>query len=66
MSAWADSLRNELGGDLASELGDESCIGEGLEGAERLLEQCAQLRDSSLDACATTIAHGEALLQDLR
>lgn len=64
LGTWVESLRSELGGDLSGEEG--GCLGEGLEGVERLLEQCAQHRDSSLDACATAIAHGEALLQDLR
>ncbi|XP_047524837.1 kalirin isoform X1 [Pieris napi] len=36
------------------------------EAARRALEQCAQHRGASLDACAATIAQGEALLQDLR
>ncbi|CAK1554742.1 unnamed protein product [Leptosia nina] len=36
------------------------------EAARRALEQCAQHRAASLDACAATIAQGEALLQDLR
>ncbi|KAG6452489.1 hypothetical protein O3G_MSEX007649 [Manduca sexta] len=36
------------------------------EAARRALEQCAQHRAASLDACAGTIAQGEALLQDLR
>lgn len=34
--------------------------------AERLLEQCGNHRDSSLDACMSTIMEGEALLQELR
>ncbi|XP_061719490.1 kalirin isoform X1 [Cydia pomonella] len=36
------------------------------EAARRALEQCAQHRGASLEACAATIAQGEALLQDLR
>lgn len=36
------------------------------EAARRALEQCAQHRVASLDACVATIAQGEALLQDLR
>ncbi|XP_050683948.1 triple functional domain protein isoform X1 [Leptidea sinapis] len=36
------------------------------EAARRALEQCAQHRAGSLDACAATISQGEALLQDLR
>uniref|UniRef100_A0A6P7GNL4 Kalirin-like n=1 Tax=Diabrotica virgifera virgifera TaxID=50390 RepID=A0A6P7GNL4_DIAVI len=44
---------------------DES-VAESLEATERLLEQTAQHREQSLDACASTIAQGEALLQELR
>jgi hypothetical protein len=55
---WVDDLRQEL-------QSDES-IAESLEATERLLEQTAQHRDQSLDACASTIAQGEALLQELR
>lgn len=44
---------------------DES-VAEGLEQTERLLEQTGQHRDQSLDACTSTIAQGEALLQELR
>ncbi|XP_075990482.1 trio Rho guanine nucleotide exchange factor isoform X4 [Anticarsia gemmatalis] len=36
------------------------------EAARRALEQCAQHRAASLEACGATIAQGEALLQDLR
>lgn len=58
LSNWVDDLRQEL-------QSDES-IAESLEATERLLEQTAQHRDQSLDACASTIAQGEALLQELR
>ncbi|XP_045464356.1 kalirin isoform X2 [Harmonia axyridis] len=58
LSNWVDELRQEL-------QGDESPA-EGLEAVERLLEQTSQHRDQSLDACTSTIAQGEALLQELR
>ncbi|XP_041986619.1 triple functional domain protein isoform X2 [Aricia agestis] len=53
---WLETVRG--GGVCAA---DESP-----EAARRALEQCAQHRVASLDACAATIAHGEALMQDLR
>lgn len=58
LCTWVDELRQEL-------QGDES-VAESLENTERLLEQTSQHRDQSLDACASTIAQGEALLQELR
>lgn len=58
LAAWVDELRRELQQDESQ--------AEGLENTERLLEQTAQHRDQSLDACASTIAQGEALLQELR
>ncbi|XP_044733840.1 triple functional domain protein isoform X3 [Chrysoperla carnea] len=58
LSSWVDELRQELQND---ETGADS-----LEATERLLEQTAQQRDSCLDACNSTIAEGEALLQELR
>ncbi|CAB0035585.1 unnamed protein product [Trichogramma brassicae] len=57
LSGWVDELRQEL---------QQNEIAESLETAERLLEQCAQHRSSCLEACASTIAQGEALLQELR
>ncbi|XP_066996303.2 kalirin [Anabrus simplex] len=57
LSGWADELRAELQNDEAADT---------LEAAERLLEQCGQQRDSSLDACVSTIAEGDTLLQELR
>ncbi|CAH2216978.1 jg26047 [Pararge aegeria aegeria] len=56
---WLETLRSGGGGTAG--VTDESP-----EAARRALEQCAQHRAASLDACAATIAHGEALLQDLR
>lgn len=57
LAGWVDELRQELQNDEAADT---------LEAAERLLEQCGQQRDSSLDACVGTIARGETLLQELR
>ncbi|XP_050446122.1 kalirin isoform X3 [Cataglyphis hispanica] len=54
---WVDELRQEM---------QQDEVAENLETAERLLEQCAQHRSSCLEACASTIAQGEALLQELR
>lgn len=58
LGTWVDELRQELQA--------EESRADSLEATERLLEQTAQQRDSSLDACASTIAQGEALLQELR
>ncbi|XP_015585806.1 triple functional domain protein isoform X4 [Cephus cinctus] len=57
LSGWVDELRQEL---------QQDEVAESLETAERLLDQCAQHRASCLEACASTIAQGEALLQELR
>lgn len=57
LGGWADELRQEVQNDEAADTA---------EAAERLLEQCGQQRDSSLDACATTIAQGDTLLEELR
>ncbi|XP_035459175.2 kalirin isoform X3 [Spodoptera frugiperda] len=54
---WLETLRSG-GGVCASDDTPEA--------ARRALDQCAQHRGASLDACAATIAQGEALLQDLR
>uniref|UniRef100_A0AAR5PYU8 Non-specific serine/threonine protein kinase n=1 Tax=Dendroctonus ponderosae TaxID=77166 RepID=A0AAR5PYU8_DENPD len=58
LANWADELRQELQ--------QEESAAEGLETVERLLEQTDQHRVQSLEACASTIAQGEALLQELR
>nr|XP_032526411.1 triple functional domain protein isoform X1 [Danaus plexippus plexippus] len=58
---WLETLRGGGGGGVGGGTSDESP-----EAARRALEQCAQHRAASLEACAATIAHGEALLQDLR
>jgi triple functional domain protein len=57
LASWVDELRQELRTDEAADT---------LEATERLVEQCSQQRDSSLDACVSTIARGETLLQELR
>ncbi|XP_066250215.1 triple functional domain protein isoform X1 [Euwallacea similis] len=58
LASWADELRQELQ--------QEENAAEGLETVERLLEQTDQHRVQSLEACASTIGQGEALLQELR
>ncbi|KAM3969030.1 LOW QUALITY PROTEIN: trio Rho guanine nucleotide exchange factor [Aphomia sociella] len=54
---WLETLRSG-GGVCATDDSPEA--------ARRALDQCAQHRAASLDACAATIGQGEALLQDLR
>lgn len=58
LEEWLDEVRNE------------SCDGlsapETVEAAQRQLEASKQQRLTSLDACLSTIAQGEALLQELR
>jgi hypothetical protein len=51
--------------ELKSELGSEE-VSDSLEGAERLIEQFSTQRDSTLDACASTIAEGKTLLEELK
>lgn len=64
---WFDLFLLQLEGWL-EELRQENCdeAPETLEAAERQLEECARQRDSCLDACVSTIGHGETLLQELR
>ncbi|CAD1480420.1 unnamed protein product, partial [Heterotrigona itama] len=57
LSGWVDELRQEL---------QQDEVAENLETAKRLLEQCAQHRASCMEACASTIVQGEALLRELR
>ncbi|XP_051163454.1 triple functional domain protein isoform X3 [Leptopilina boulardi] len=57
LAGWVDELRQEL---------QQDEVAESLDTAERLLDQCAQHRASCLEACTSTIAQGEALLQELR
>jgi hypothetical protein len=52
-------------GELKQELQSEE-VSESLEGAERLIEQFSTQRDSTLDACASTIAEGKTLLEELK
>ena len=58
-----DELANWFG-ELKAELGSEE-VSDSYEGAERLVAQFSTQRDSTLDACASTIAEGESLLQEL-
>ena len=51
--------------ELKSELQSEE-VSDSLEGAERLIEQFSTQRDSTLDACASTIAEGKTLLEELK
>ena len=56
LSNWFSELKSELTSEEVSET---------YEGAERLLEQFSTQRDSTLDACASTIAEGQSLLETL-
>ena len=56
LSNWFSELKSELASEEVSET---------YEGAERLLEQFSTQRDSTLDACASTIAEGQSLLDTL-
>ena len=56
LSNWFSELKSELASEEVSET---------YEGAERLLEQFSTQRDSTLDACASTIAEGQSLLETL-
>ena len=56
LANWFTELKTEL----SSEEVSDSC-----EGAERLLEQFSTQRDSTLDACASTISEGDSLLAEL-
>ncbi|KAG5888220.1 hypothetical protein JTB14_035569 [Gonioctena quinquepunctata] len=58
LGTWVDELRQDLQ--------CEESVAESLEATERLLEQTVQHRQQSLDVCSSTIAQGEALLQELR
>ena len=57
LTNWLTELRVEL---------QSEEVAETLEGAERLLEQFGAQRDSTLDACASTIAEGKTLLDELK
>jgi hypothetical protein len=57
LTSWLYELKSELASEEVSET---------LEGAERLIEQFSTQRDSTLDACASTIAEGKTLLEELK
>ena len=57
LAGWLSELKQELGSEEVSD---------SLEGAERLLEQFSTQRDSTLDACASTLAEGKTLLEELK
>ncbi|XP_059088154.1 triple functional domain protein-like isoform X1 [Tigriopus californicus] len=54
---WLTELKQELQSEEVSE---------SLDGAERLIEQFSNQRDSTLDACASTIAEGKTLFEELK
>lgn len=57
---WIDQLRQEIAS-------DETVLSqENLAGTERLLQQCQDQHESTLNGCLQTIAQGEALLQEIR
>ena len=57
LSNWFSELKTELTSEEVSET---------YEGAERLLDQFSTQRDSTLDACASTIAEGKSLVEELK
>uniref|UniRef100_T1IXB4 Uncharacterized protein n=1 Tax=Strigamia maritima TaxID=126957 RepID=T1IXB4_STRMM len=57
LSTWADELKQEL---------QSNEISESVEGAEHLLDQFTQQRNSTIDAAVNTVTEGEALLEELR
>ncbi|GIY93513.1 triple functional domain protein [Caerostris extrusa] len=57
LTSWFDELRQELQSDE---------VAENVEGAEQLLEQFNQQRDSTIDAAMNTVSEGEALLEELQ
>lgn len=60
VSNWVAQLRQEISSD------DTLLSQENLDGTERLLQQCQDQQDSTLNGCLQTIAQGEALLQEIR
>ncbi|XP_031622402.1 kalirin isoform X2 [Contarinia nasturtii] len=60
VSNWVAQLRQEINSD------DTLLSQENLEGTERLLQQCQDQQDSTLNGCLQTIAQGENLLQEIR
>ncbi|XP_068142683.1 LOW QUALITY PROTEIN: triple functional domain protein [Drosophila tropicalis] len=59
-SAWIDQLRTDVSTD------ETRLSQENLEGIERLLQQYRNQQESTVNRCMTTIAQGEALLQEMR
>ncbi len=59
LSSWLVELKAEL-------VSEDVSAEDGLDGAERLIEQFSTQRDSTLDACASTIAEGKTLLEELK
>ncbi|XP_034255517.1 kalirin isoform X2 [Thrips palmi] len=57
LASWVEELRQEVQNEEAVD-----CV----EGAQRALEECQRQRDHSLHECNAAIAHGQALLQELR
>ena len=57
LTAWLTELKQELRSEEVAET---------LEGGERLIEQFGTQRDSTLDACASTIGEGKALLEEFK
>ncbi|XP_042899532.1 kalirin isoform X2 [Parasteatoda tepidariorum] len=57
LTSWFEELRQELQSDE---------VAENVEGAEQLLEQFNQQRDSTIDAAMNTVSEGEALLEELQ
>ena len=57
LSGWLTELKQEL---QSEEVSDS------LDGAERLLEQFSTQRDSTLEACNSTMAEGKTLLEELK
>ncbi|ALC42943.1 trio, partial [Drosophila busckii] len=60
VSAWIESLRTDVSTD------ETRLSQENLEGIERLLQQYSDQQESTVNACMTIIAQGEALLQEMR
>ena len=57
LTCWLEELQNEL---QSSEIADT------VEGAELLLNQFNQQRDTTIDAAMNTVGEGENLLEQLR
>ncbi len=62
LSGWLTELKTELQQNV-EDLGGQN---DSLEEAERMLEQFAAQRDSTLDACASTVSEGKTLLEELK